>query len=64
MRSYADLLTQLHSHQFFDDMVKDLLSLRPVVPAHDAKSDNTEDWKAKSAQQQGFDLCLAFFKIK
>ena len=36
---------------------------RPAVPAWDGKSDNTDDWKHKSAMQEGFDLCLATFGI-
>lgn len=61
---YEDLIIQLHSHPFFEELQKDLLSLRPIIPSHDPNRDNTEDWKAKSAQQKGFDVCLAFFKIK
>jgi len=37
---------------------------RPAVPAWDGKSDNTDDWKHKSAMQEGFDLCLATFGIQ
>jgi hypothetical protein len=31
---------------------------RPQVPAWDSKSDNSEDWKHKSAMQEGYDLCI------
>ena len=34
---------------------------RPVVPAHNPSKYNTEEWKALSAMQQGFDLCLTYF---
>lgn len=37
-------------------------SLRPTVPIHDYNSDNTEEWKSKSAMQQGFDLCFTQFR--
>jgi len=37
---------------------------RPVIPAWDAKNDNSDDWKHKSAMQEGFDLCLATFGIQ
>ncbi len=37
---------------------------RPAVPAWDGKSDNTDDWKHKSAMQEGYDLCLATFGIQ
>jgi len=31
---------------------------RPIVPAWDSKVDNVEEWKHKSAMQEGFDLCM------
>lgn len=37
---------------------------RPVVPAWNAIEDNSDDWKHKSAMQEGYDLCLATFGIK
>lgn len=39
-----------------------VLSHRPIIPVHDSKKDNTEEWKAISAKQKGFDLCLALFE--
>lgn len=36
-------------------------STRPTLPAWDATQDNTNEWKRKSAMQEGFDLCLAVF---
>lgn len=34
---------------------------RPTIPQWDSNTDNTNDWKRKSAMQEGFDLCLAIF---
>jgi hypothetical protein len=31
---------------------------RPHIPAWDSKADNSDDWKHKSAMQEGFDLCM------
>lgn len=31
---------------------------RPYIPAWDSKADNSDDWKHKSAMQEGFDLCI------
>jgi len=63
-KAYSDLIANIHAHQFFNDFRKDLLTLRPIVPAFDEKADNTEQWKADSMKQQGFDLVLKFLHIK
>lgn len=31
---------------------------RPEIPIWDSNTDNSDDWKRKSGQQEGFDLCL------
>jgi hypothetical protein len=36
--------------------------MRPTIPQWDVNEDNTDDWKRKSAMQEGFDLCLAIFR--
>lgn len=36
--------------------------MRPTLPVWDINQDNTDDWKRKSAMQEGFDLCLAIFR--
>lgn len=64
MNLREDLIFQFHQHPYAEHFIQELLAARPVIPPHDAKQDNTEDWKAKSAQQKGFDLCCSFFKIK
>ena len=38
---------------------------RPNIPPWDVKDpDGVENWKHKSAMQQGFDLCLQIFMPK
>lgn len=37
---------------------------RPTIPSWDAKTDNADEWKHKSAMQEGYDLCLATFGIQ
>lgn len=64
MKVYDDLIIAMHNHPFFEELKKDLINLRPTIPTHNHKSDNTDDWKSKSAQQAGFDLCLQLFQIK
>lgn len=61
---YADAILILHSHPFFEDLRRDLLALRPVIPTFDPRQDNTAEWKHNSAAQEGFDKALAFFQIK
>jgi hypothetical protein len=58
-----DFLRHMASHPLYDEMKRRLLSMRPVIPAHDPGQDNTEQWKSFSAQQKGFDLCCSFFQI-
>jgi len=58
-----DFLLHIKSHSLWPIFKKNLLDKRPIVPAHDPIKDNTEQWKSLSAQQRGFDLCCAFFKI-
>ncbi len=60
---YTDALLILQSHPFFEDLRRDLLALRPVIPTFDPRQDNTDDWKYNSAAQEGFDKVLAFFQI-
>lgn len=38
--------------------------MRPEIPQWDSKVDNTDDWKRKSAMQEGFDLCMQIFAPK
>lgn len=64
MSRYSDAILILHSHPFFDQLSKDLLALRPVIPTFDPQQDNTAEWKYNSAAQEGFDKALSFFQIK
>lgn len=61
MKNY---LLELNSDERFRLLVAHAKKQRPIVPNYDPKSDNTSDWKHKSAMQQGFDLCAQIFGIK
>lgn len=63
MTPHDDLIYALHGHAQFKFLVDALTRLRPVIPTHDPTNDNTDQWKQRSAQQAGFDLCLNVFKI-
>jgi len=54
-------LEALRSTLEFQELLGRVKARRPIVPAHNPEQDNTEDWKAKSAMRQGFDLCLTLF---
>lgn len=59
-----DFIFYMKAHPLWEQVEKKLKGLRPVIPSHDPDQDNTEVWKNRSAQQQGFDLCCSFFNIK
>ena len=57
-------LKDIAGHPEYMRMLEQAKSMRPELPAWDAKNDNTDEWKEKSAMQQGFDLCLTVFSPK
>lgn len=57
-------LLKLQTDPLFREVKQNLRECRPVVPVYDHRHDNTEEWKSKCLQQQGFDLCLAVLKIQ
>jgi len=48
----------------FIEAVKEIAERAPVVPLHNPEKDNTELWKAKSAERKGFEYCLSQFGFK
>jgi hypothetical protein len=54
----------IKAYPLWEQVEKAIKSQRPIIPPHDPNNDNTEVWKNRSAQQQGFDLCCSFFNIK
>jgi hypothetical protein len=53
-----DYLEQLRAQPLFQELMKGIREERPVVPAYSYTDDNTEEWKALSNIQRGFDKCL------
>jgi hypothetical protein len=53
------LLQNLHEMTEFQMLLKELKQIRPIVPNYNWKEANTEEIKAKSCLQQGFDLALS-----
>ena len=45
-------------------IVRELMEKRPSIPNYNPNKDNTEQWKAASAMQQGFDLALGVLELK
>jgi hypothetical protein len=58
-----ELLLELHSDVRVEKLFREILKHRPSVPVHNFKIDNTEEWKARSAEQRGFDIWLAHLNI-
>lgn len=59
-----DFLLEWQSDPRFALWLEDVMKLRPVVPYHNPTEDNTEVWKAMSAERRGFDIWLNALKIK
>lgn len=63
-----EYLIELHSDPRFATLLSEIMKQRPQVPTHIPANgntpDNTEIWKARSAEQRGFDVWLAFLNIK
>ena len=54
-----DFLLHMGSHPYFQTVKKELEEGIPPIPEYDPVSDNTNDWKNKSAMRSGYMLCLA-----
>jgi hypothetical protein len=59
-----DFLLEINSDPRYTQLISEILKQRPVVPLHNPRNDNTEEWKAKSAEQRGFDIWLTYLKIE
>jgi hypothetical protein len=58
------LLKEIGGHPEYQAMLKAAEKLMPDLPEWDPATDNTEEWKQKSAMRHGFQLCLAVFRPK
>lgn len=58
-----EYLLELNTDPRFGMLLKEILRQRPHVPFHDPVNDNTEIWKAKSAERRGFDVWLTYLSI-
>lgn len=48
---------RLSEDMMYQNILKDAIKSRPLIPGYNSKEDNTEEWKSKSMMQLGFDLC-------
>lgn len=55
------LLAELAGHPEYVALLKTAEQMKPELPVWDSVNDNTNEWKEKSAQRQGFENCLAIF---
>ena len=58
MNEFVEILRQ---NETFQKVLQDAKAERPMVPPYNHNPDNTEEWKALSNMQRGFDLCLSRF---
>ena len=59
-----EIIIHMKSHPHWEDFKKAVLAQRPITPVYDYIDDNTDEWKARCAEQKGFDLCLTLFNIE
>ncbi len=57
----SDYLEQLRVDPTFRHLLDSIIKQRPIVPVYNHHKDNTEEWKALSNMQKGFDKCLILF---
>lgn len=58
-----ELLATLYESQVFLNLLEELKKARPIVPQYDWNTDNVEEIKAKSSQQQGFDRAMSLITL-
>jgi hypothetical protein len=58
MNEFVEILRQ---NETFQVVMKEVKENRPTIPPYNHDPDNTEEWKALSNQQRGFDLALILF---
>ena len=63
MAANKELFIELYSDPRFEVLVKEIMRQRPTIPTYDPRSDNTEAWKAASANQVGFDIWVAYLRV-
>ena len=64
MKRLEHLIVDLEEHGHYSAFLEIIGEMRPVIPAHDPTKGNTEEWKQRSGQQQGFDLFASLLNIK
>jgi len=57
------LIIDLYADPRFVELIKEAMKQRPTIPTYNPGSDNTEDWKAASAKQIGFDTWVAYLRV-
>ena len=49
----------LRQNETFQTVMREIKKERPAIPPYNHEPDNTEEWRALSNQQRGFDLALS-----
>ena len=58
-----ELLLELYSDERVIRLFREILKQRPQIPAYNFQKDNSEEWKARSSEQRGFDVWLTYLEI-
>ena len=57
MKEYLEVL---RLQPEFIALIAQIKEERPIIPVYTHNPDNTDEWKANSNMQKGFNLCLHF----
>lgn len=58
-----EVLLEMYADPRVVGLIKEILQQRPSIPGHQFGKDNTEEWKARSAERRGFDIWLTYLNI-
>lgn len=58
-----EILLEMYSDERVLRLFREILKQRPVIPVHNFQKDNTDEWKARSHEQRGFDIWLTYLEI-
>ena len=58
-----EVLLEIYSDVRAVQLIREILKHRPQIPSHNFQKDNSEEWKARSAEQRGFDIWTTYLEI-
>lgn len=58
-----EVLLEMYADPRVVAIFKEILRQRPELPSYNFQKDNTEEWKARSSERNGFDIWLTYLNI-